>query len=95
MYIELIIPVESLSTKSTLGMALETTLIDSTRVVIAELLMFPKLLCRKEFVLMCKDLLVPGTKITHRFVMYTLYMTVEVWPTPTSYIAVLVGAIVA
>jgi hypothetical protein len=61
MGIKLVIAVESLSTKATLWMTLETTLIYSSRVVISELLMLAELLLCEQFVLVREDLLIPRT----------------------------------
>lgn len=61
MCVELVITIEPLHTKSTLGMPLESTLIYGTRIVVAKLLMFPKLLRGEQLMFMGEDLLVPRT----------------------------------
>jgi hypothetical protein len=62
--VELIIAIESLPTESTLGVALEATLVDSTRFMIAKFLVFPQIGHGEESVLMREYLFVPRTKVT-------------------------------
>lgn len=61
MSVEFVIPIESLSTKSTLRMSLETTLVYSTWNVVAMLLMPTQLRHGKELMFMGKNFLVSGT----------------------------------
>ena len=44
---------------------------------------------------MGKDLLVPGTQVTHDFVMLMANMTMQIWPSQACFIAVLIRAIVS
>lgn len=62
--VELIVPVESLTTKPTFRMASESTLINGSRNVISILLMLAQLCDGKDLVLMCKNFLVSCTQIT-------------------------------
>jgi hypothetical protein len=52
-----------LTTEAALGVALETTLIDSPRVVVAELLVLSELSKREELVFVGEDFLVSRTQI--------------------------------
>ena len=74
--IELIISIETLSTKTTLGMPFEAALVHGTRIVVTKLFMFSKFLRCEEFMFVRKDLLVPCAKITHHLMMHTFDMTV-------------------
>jgi hypothetical protein len=62
--VKLIITIESLPTESTLWVALEAALLDSTGFVITMLLVFPQLSHGKKGVLVSEHFLVPCTKIT-------------------------------
>ena len=56
--------VEPLSTETTLGVSFEATLVNSTRVIITEFLVFSKLLYCKQLMFVREDLLVPCAEIT-------------------------------
>jgi hypothetical protein len=62
--VEFVIAIESLPTESTLWVALEAALVDSTRFVIAMLLVFPQIGHCEEGVLVSEHLFVACTKVT-------------------------------
>jgi hypothetical protein len=62
--IQFIITVEAFVAEFTFGVAFETTLVNSARVVISELFVLAKLRDGEKFVFVCKDLFVPSTQIT-------------------------------
>src|SRR5690242_17683687 len=64
MCVQLVVSVEALATEPTLGVSLKTTLIDCARIVVAKFLVLSQLSKGKELVLVRKDFLVSGTKIT-------------------------------
>lgn len=94
MDVEFIIAIETLSTKATFRVPLESALIDSSRVVVAELFMFSQLGYCEQLMLVGKDLLVPGTQVAHSLVMSTFDMTVEIRPAVACNIAATVRTIV-
>jgi hypothetical protein len=59
MNIQLVIPIESLSTEAALGMAFEATLVNGSWIIVSFPHMFIQLLVRKQFMFMGKDLLMP------------------------------------
>ena len=63
MCVKLVVSVEALTTEAALRMTLETTLIDSARVVVAELLVLSQLSKREELVFVGEDFLVSRTQI--------------------------------
>ena len=69
MSIQLIIAIESLPAEATLRMALETTLVHGSRVVVAKLFMLPKFGSSEQFMFMREDFLVSCAQITQDFVM--------------------------
>jgi hypothetical protein len=84
-----------LSAEATLRVAFEAGLINSTRIVVAKLLMLSQLAESEQFVFVGKDFLVASTEIAHGFAMLTLDMSVEIWPAETCNITIIVGAVVA
>jgi hypothetical protein len=64
MCIQLVVSVEALTTEAALGMPFEAALIDRTGVIVAELLMLPKLRVCEKLVFVGEDFLVPRTEIT-------------------------------
>lgn len=95
MTVQLIITVKSLATKSTLWMTFETRLIYSSRSVVAILFVPPQVRKCKEFVFMSEDFLVPCAKIAHYFVVLVLYMSMQIGPTETCDVAVLIRTVVS
>jgi hypothetical protein len=95
MRVELIITVEPPSTKPTLRMTPETTLVNCAWVIITELLVIAQFLGIEQLMLVGEHLLVPCAQITHDLMMHTLHMAMEVWPSPASDITVLVRTVVA
>lgn len=63
MCVKLVVSVEALPTEAALRVTLETTLIDSARVVVAELLVLSELSKREELVFVGEDFLVSRTQI--------------------------------
>lgn len=63
MCVKFVVSVEALSAKSALGVSLEAALLEATRLVIAVLLVSPKLRVREEFMFMREDLLVSSTEV--------------------------------
>lgn len=61
--IQLIVAVESLSTETTLGMPFESTLVNSPRIIVSELLVLPKLGKCEQLMFVREDFLVTCTKI--------------------------------
>jgi len=53
-----------------------------------------ELFFRKQFMLMGEDFLVPRAQIAHDLMMNGLDVTMQVWPTQTSYIATCIRTIV-
>ena len=80
MSIKLVLAIEALSTESALWVALEPALIDSTRIVVAELFMLSKFLLREEIVLVREYLFVASTQIAHYLVVHAPYMSMKIWP---------------
>jgi hypothetical protein len=78
--VELVVTVESLSTKPTLGVALEPALVDGPGVVVTELLVLAEFALSEELMFVGEDLLVASTEITQHFVMDAPDMAVEVGP---------------
>jgi hypothetical protein len=64
MSVKLIVAVESLATKATLGVSLEATLIYGTWLVVTRLLVLAQFGWGEQFMLMSEHLLVPSTKVT-------------------------------
>jgi hypothetical protein len=64
--IQLIVPVEAFMTELAFWVAFETTLVNSTWVIIAELFVLAKLRDSKKFVFVCKDLFISSTQIAWR-----------------------------
>lgn len=60
MNIQLVVPIESLPAEATLWMAFETTLIYGPRIIVSLTHMRSQLLIRKQLMLMCENLLMPG-----------------------------------
>lgn len=75
-------------------MALESTLINSAGIVIAELFMPSQLLWSEQLVFMRENLLIPCAQIAHDLVMDALDMPMQVGPSPTGHVAVVGRAIV-
>jgi len=94
MCIELVIAVETLSTEATLGMTLESTLIDGARVIVTEFLVLAKFADSEELMLMGEDLLVPRTEVAQNLVVHALDMAMQVWPAKTGNVTFLIWAIV-
>lgn len=94
MSIQFVVTVETLSTESTFGVTLESTLVYCSRVIIAELFMLAKLLLSKQLMLMRKDLLVPRAEVAHDLLMRASDMPMEIWPAPAGSITCLVGTVV-
>lgn len=92
--IELVITIESLTTKAAFWMTPETALINGSRMVITELCMPPKLPKGKELMLMGEDFLVASTKITHQLAMLLFDMVMEMRPSQACDIAVSIGTVV-
>lgn len=63
MCVQLVVAVEALATEAALRVALETTLINSARVVVAELLVLSKLGKGEELVFVGENLLIPRTQV--------------------------------
>ena len=63
MCVQLVVSIEALPTEAALRVTLETTLIDSARVVVAELLVLSQLSKREELVFVGEDFLVSRTQI--------------------------------
>lgn len=61
--IQFVVPIEPVSTESTFWMALETTLVNGSWVVVSEFLMPLELGKCKEFMFVCEDLFVSRTQI--------------------------------
>lgn len=61
MCVQLIVSIEALATETTFWMSLKPALIDSARVIVAELLVLPELSKGEELVLMREDFLVSST----------------------------------
>lgn len=61
--IKFIITVETFVTEFTFGVALETTLVNSTGRIISELFVLAKLRDSEQFVFVCKDLFIPSTQV--------------------------------
>lgn len=95
MRVEFVIAVEALSTEPTFGMTFEPTLVHSSRIIVAEFLMLLQLRDCEQLMLVGEDLLVPGTQITHDFVMSAFDMAMEVRPAPARNVAAGIGAVVA
>lgn len=66
MRVELVIAIKTHTTKSAFGMAFEPALINCSRIVVAEFLMFSQLGGCEKIVLMSEDLLVPSAKVAGR-----------------------------
>lgn len=62
--VQLIVSIKALTTEATLRMPLESTLVDSTGVIVTEFLVLPELGEREELMLMSEDLLVSRTQVT-------------------------------
>lgn len=75
-------------------MSLESTLVYSSRIVVAKFFVLAQLSVREKFMFMSKDFLVPRTEIAHDFVMHTLYMSVEIWPSQTCNVATWIRTII-
>lgn len=63
MCVKLVVSVEALTTEAALRMTLETTLVDSPRIVVAELLVLSQLSKREELVFVGEDFLVSRAQI--------------------------------
>lgn len=63
MGVELVVSIEALTAKFTLGMSLETALVDSTGVIVAEFLVFPKLRYGEQFIFVSERFFVACTEI--------------------------------
>jgi hypothetical protein len=61
--VELVVSIESLSAETTLGVSLESTLIDRARIVVAELLMLAQFREREKFMFVRENFLVPCAKV--------------------------------
>lgn len=88
MGVKFVITIKSLPAEPTFWVPFESTLINSTRIVIAKFLMFSELLWCEQLMLMSEDLFVPRTEITQLFMVSGLHMPMEIWPAPTSDIAI-------
>jgi len=75
MRIEFIFAIEPLPAEPTFRMTSESTLVDCSWVVVAELLVLPQLVLCKELMFMCEDFLVPGTQITHDLLVNASHMS--------------------
>lgn len=64
--VELIVTIESLTAEATLGVTPESTLINSSRLIVASFLVLSQLRRGKELMLVCENLLVTSAKITLR-----------------------------
>jgi hypothetical protein len=73
--VQFIITIESFAAESTLRMALESALIDCTRVVIAILFVALQLGVREQLMLVGEHLLVPRAQIAHHLLMYAAHMS--------------------
>ena len=76
-------------------MPLEATLINSSRIVIPEFFMLAEVLLGEKFMLMGKNLLVPGAEVAHDLVVHAFDMAMQVRPPKACNVAARVGAIVA
>jgi hypothetical protein len=75
-------------------MALETTLVDCTGVIVALLHMSLQLFIGKQFMLVGEHFLVSCAEVAHLLMMYTSDMSMQVRPTQTCNIAAWVRAVV-
>lgn len=94
MGIELIVAIKALPTESALRMTLEPALIDRAWIIISKLLVLAQFADGEKFVLVGKHFLIPCAEITHDLVVHTLDMPMQVWPSQTGDITVLVWTIV-
>lgn len=94
MRIELVVAVEALSTEATLGMTLESALIDRPRIIVTELFVLAKFTDSEELMLMGENLLVSRTKVAHDLVVHALDMSMQIWPAKTGNVTILIWAIV-
>ena len=95
MKVQFVVSVETLSAEAAFWMPLEARLINSSWIVVTELLMLPQFAKREQLVLVGEDFLMASTEITHHLGMNRFDMTVEIWPSEASNIAVLVGTVVS
>lgn len=95
MRVQLIVTIEAFPAETTFWMTSKATLIDSTGMVVAELLVSPQLRIGEELVLVREDLLVPCAKVAHDLLVHRPDMMMEVRPAETSNIAVLIRTVEA
>ena len=93
--VELVVTIKSLSTEPTLGVPPESRLIDRTWIVVSIFLMSPQLPEGEQLMFMCEDLLVSTTQVAHDFTMRRSDMPVQIGPSETCHVAVLVGTIIS
>jgi len=94
MHIKLVIPVEPLPTEAAQWMALETTLVDCSWIIISLRHMLLQLLIRKQVMLVREYLLISRAEITHLLVVDSAHMTMQVRPSSNGDIAVWIRAVV-
>jgi hypothetical protein len=85
---ELIVAIKSLLAECTLGMPFESSLVDSSRIVVAEFFVLLKVLLRKQLMLVGENLFMTRAEVAHPFLVRAPDMPVQVGPTQASDIAV-------
>lgn len=94
MHVEFIIAVEALTAEAAFGMTFESTLVYSSRIIVAKLFVFLQLGYGKQLMLVGEDFLIPGTEIAHDLVVGSLDVAMEVRPAPASDLTAKVWAVV-
>jgi hypothetical protein len=92
---ELVVSVKGLFAEATPGVALESTLVDSSRSVVTMVLMLAQLFGCKQVMFMCEDFFVLRAEVAHDFLVRSLDMIVQVSPAQASHVALWVGAVVS
>jgi hypothetical protein len=92
--VEFVVSIEPLFAKAAFGMAFESRLVDSTWIIVSELLMFSKLTKGEQLMLVCENLLVSGAEVAHHLSVFASDMAVQIWPSEAGHIAVFVRAVI-
>lgn len=93
--VQLVVPVESTPTETTLWMTFEPCLIYGSWIVVSKSLVFLQLSLGEQLVLVCEDFLVACTEITHGLLVDRFDVTMKVRPPKTGDVTFVVWAVVS